>query len=107
MGPFPDKKLTRGVLKMSTPAVADNVRNHSLVFSLALGLIFGLPDYLFSCDIINFFSTDHAVAGVDLPGPGIVRDEFLRGGCLFFIYCNFSARIPKNLQVLREVPHTA
>ena len=56
MGPFPDKKLTRGVLKMSTPAVADNVRNHYLVFSLALGLIFGLPGYLFSCDIINFFS---------------------------------------------------
>ena len=56
MGPFPDKKLTRGALKISTPAVAGNVRNHSLVFSLALGLIFGLPGYLFSCDIINFFS---------------------------------------------------
>ena len=56
MGPFPDKKLTRGVLKISTPAVAGDVRNNSLVSSLALGLIFGLPGYLFSCDIINFFS---------------------------------------------------
>lgn len=68
MGPFPDKKLTRGGVKISAPAVADDVRDNSLVFSLALGLIFGLPGYLFSCDIINFFSTDHAVVGVDLPG---------------------------------------
>jgi hypothetical protein len=56
MGPFPDKELTRGVLKISTPAVAGDVLDNSLTFSLAPGLIFGLPGYLFSCESINFLS---------------------------------------------------
>ena len=56
MGPFPDKELTRGVLKTPTSAVASDALHNSLVASLALRLIFGLPGYLFSCDIINFFS---------------------------------------------------
>ena len=147
MGLFPDKELTRGVLKISTPAVAglssqvvvsvidtamvgrlenttvvlaamglgllatwaitsafssiatgihvlvarrsgerDNpgagdVLNNSLVLSLVLGVIFGLPGYLFSYDIINFFSADHAVA---VAGAGYMEWRFV--GLLFFLF---------------------
>jgi hypothetical protein len=81
MGLFPDKELTHSVLKISTLAVAGDVLNNSLVLSLALRLIFSLPGYLFSYDIVNFFSTDHGVAGADvgLRGPGIARDGSPRG----------------------------
>jgi hypothetical protein len=84
-----------------------------------LRLIFSLPGYLFSYDIVNFFSTDHGVAGADvafgalgLPGMGLHGAVYSLAissaiECLFCLYRNFSARVPKNLQVLQAVPHTA
>lgn len=147
MGFLPDKPLTRGVLKMSTPAVAglssqmvvsvvdtamvgrlDNttvvlaamglgllatwaitsifsslatgthvlasrrygardyagagdVLNNSLVLALILGLMFGTPGYLFSYNIIDFFSSDPAVA---IAGTGYMQWRFI--GLLFFLF---------------------
>jgi hypothetical protein len=79
MGPFPDKKLTRGVLKISIPAVAGDVRDHSRVLSLALGLIFGLPGYLFSCDITNFFSMMRISLPASFQNILILRYTYVQG----------------------------
>ena len=147
MGFFPDKPLTRGVLRMSTPAVAglsslvivsvvetgmvgrlDNttvalaamglgslatwaitsvfstlatgthvlvarrageldydgagiVLNNSLLLSLALGILFGIPGYRYAYNIINFFSSDPQVA---LAGTGYMQWRFL--GLAIFLF---------------------
>jgi len=53
MGPFPDKKLSRGVLEISTPAVAGHVRSNSPFF----------PQIMPSPALI--------IQGPELPGMGL------------------------------------
>jgi putative MATE family efflux protein len=147
MGIIPDKPLTRGVLKMSTPAVAglsslvivslvetamvgrlENtsvvlaamglgslatwavtsvfstlatgthvlvarrvgerdydgagvVLNNSLLLSFALGIFFGIPGYLYTFNILNFFAKDPAVA---FAGTGYMQWRFL--GLAIFLF---------------------
>lgn len=55
--------------------------NNSLLLSLVLGLVFGIPGYYFSFDIINFFASDHAVA---VAGTGYMQWRFV--GLVFFLF---------------------
>jgi putative MATE family efflux protein len=57
------------------------VLNNSLLLSLALGVAFGLPGYLFSHSILSFFSADPAVATA---GTGYMQWRFV--GLLFFLF---------------------
>jgi len=147
MGLLPDKKLARGVLKISTPAVAglsaqmvvsvvdtamvgrlentpvvlaalglgilaawaitsffsslstgthvlaarrsgedDSVGagailNNSLVLALFLGVLFGIPGYLFSFEILDFFASDQRVA---IAGASYLEWRFV--GLVFFLF---------------------
>ena len=58
-----------------------DVLNNSLLLSLLLGLTFGAPGYFFSYNIINFFSSDQAVA---IAGTGYMQWRFI--GLLFFLF---------------------
>jgi Na+-driven multidrug efflux pump len=60
---------------------AGDVLNNSLVLSLLLGVLFGLPGYLASYYIIDFFSADPAVA---VAGTGYMQWRFV--GLLFFLF---------------------
>lgn len=60
---------------------AGDVLNNSLLLALALGLAFGAPGFLFSYNIIDFFSSDPAVA---LAGTGYMQWRFV--GLLFFLF---------------------
>ncbi|MEW6510593.1 MAG: MATE family efflux transporter [Bacteroidota bacterium] len=57
------------------------VLNNSLLLALVLGLTFGIPGYAFSYHIIDFFSSDPAVA---LAGTGYMQWRFI--GLLFFLF---------------------
>jgi multidrug resistance protein, MATE family len=59
---------------------AADALNNSLLLAFLLGLIFGLPGYLFSHAILNFFSADPAVAAA---GTGYMQWRFI--GLLFFL----------------------
>jgi MATE family multidrug resistance protein len=59
---------------------AGHVLNNSLLLSLVLGLVFGAAGYLFSYTIIDFFSSDPAVAAA---GVGYMQWRFV--GLLFFL----------------------
>ncbi len=61
---------------------AGRALNNSLLLSLLLGVTFGLPGYLFSYDIINFFASDHAVA---LAGTGYMQWKFVGLPLFLFI----------------------
>jgi len=60
---------------------AGDVLNNSLLLSLLLGICFGLPGYLSSFYIIDFFSADPAVA---IAGTGYMQWRFV--GLLFFLF---------------------
>jgi len=62
-------------------AGAGSVLNNSLLLALFLGLAFGAPGYLFSYNVIDFFSSDHAVA---VAGTGYMQWRFI--GLLFFLF---------------------
>ena len=62
-------------------AGAGSVLNNSLLLALVLGVVFGLPGYFFSYNIIDFFSSDHAVA---VAGTGYMQWRFV--GLLFFLF---------------------
>ena len=62
-------------------AGAGSVLNNSLLLALVLGVVFGLPGYFFSYNIIDFFSSDHAVA---VAGTGYMQWRFI--GLLFFLF---------------------
>jgi multidrug resistance protein, MATE family len=62
-------------------AGAGRILNNSLLLALLCGLIFGVPGYLFSHDIIGFFSSDPAVADA---GAGYMQWRFI--GLLFFLF---------------------
>ncbi|HXX62596.1 MAG TPA: MATE family efflux transporter [Bacteroidota bacterium] len=62
-------------------AGAGDVLNNSLFLALVLGLAFGAPGFLFSYNIIDFFSSDPAVA---LAGTGYMQWRFV--GLLFFLF---------------------
>ncbi|HUI10471.1 MAG TPA: MATE family efflux transporter [Bacteroidota bacterium] len=62
-------------------AGAGSVLNNSLLLALVLGVAFGLPGYFFSYNIIDFFSSDHAVA---VAGTGYMQWRFI--GLLFFLF---------------------
>ena len=53
---------------------AGAVLNNALLLSLLLGLVFGVPGYFLSFDIMNFFSSDHAVA---VAGTGYMQWRFI------------------------------
>ena len=57
------------------------VLNNSLILSLVLGVSFGIPGYLLSYYIIDFFSADPAVA---IAGTGYMQWRFI--GLLFFLF---------------------
>jgi multidrug resistance protein, MATE family len=56
--------------------------NNSLLLSLSLGLLFGLPGYLFAHPIIAFFSSDPAVARA---GTGYMQWRFLGLAVFLFV----------------------
>jgi MATE family multidrug resistance protein len=60
---------------------AGSVLNNSLLLALVLGFLFGAPGYFFSYNVINFFSSDPAVA---LAGTGYMQWRFV--GLLFFLF---------------------
>jgi multidrug resistance protein, MATE family len=60
---------------------AGSVLNNSLLLSLALGILFGIPGYKYAFNIINFFSSDPAVA---LAGTGYMQWRFL--GLAIFLF---------------------
>jgi putative MATE family efflux protein len=60
---------------------AGAVLNNSLLLSLALGILFGIPGYKYAFNIINFFSSDPAVA---LAGTGYMQWRFL--GLAIFLF---------------------
>ncbi|HTR99141.1 MAG TPA: MATE family efflux transporter [Bacteroidota bacterium] len=60
---------------------AGSVLNNSLLLALVLGVVFGVPGYFFSYNIIDFFSSDHAVA---VAGTGYMQWRFV--GLLFFLF---------------------
>jgi MATE family multidrug resistance protein len=62
-------------------AGAGRVLNNSLLLALLCGLFFGVPGYLFSHDIIGFFSSDTAVADA---GTGYMQWRFI--GLIFFLF---------------------
>ncbi|HTY60001.1 MAG TPA: MATE family efflux transporter [Bacteroidota bacterium] len=62
-------------------AGAGSVLNNSLLLALILGVLFGAPGYLFSYNVIDFFSSDHAVA---VAGTGYMQWRFL--GLMFFLF---------------------
>ncbi len=62
------------------PVGAGHVLNNSLLLSLLLGLVFGAAGYIFSYTIIDFFSSDPAVAAA---GAGYMQWRFV--GLLFFL----------------------
>jgi putative MATE family efflux protein len=61
-------------------AGAASVLNNSLLLALALGLIFGIPGYLFSYEIMDLFASDPLVAHA---GSGYLQWRFI--GLLFFL----------------------
>jgi len=60
---------------------AGDVLNNSLLLSLFIGLLFGLPGVLFAGDILNFFSASREVA---VAGTGYMQWRFL--GLVFFLF---------------------
>ena len=62
-------------------AGAGSVLNNSLLLALVLGLVFGAPGYFFSFNVIDFFSSDHAVA---VAGTGYMQWRFF--GLIFFLF---------------------
>lgn len=60
---------------------AGDVLNNSLVLSLVLGIVFGATGFFFSYNIIDFFSSDPAVAEA---GTGYMQWRFI--GLLFFLF---------------------
>jgi MATE family multidrug resistance protein len=60
---------------------AGDVLNNSLLLALFFGVAFGTPGFLFSHDIIDFFSSDPAVAAA---GTGYMQWRFV--GLLFFLF---------------------
>jgi len=60
---------------------AGSALNNSLLLALVLGIAFGAPGYFFSYNIIDFFSSDHAVA---VAGTGYMQWRFI--GLLFFLF---------------------
>lgn len=60
---------------------AGHVLNNSLLLALFFGIGFGLPGYLFSSEIIGFFSSDLAVAEA---GTGYMQWRFV--GLLLFLF---------------------
>jgi putative MATE family efflux protein len=60
---------------------AGDVLNNSLLLSLVLGILFGLPGFFTSYYIIDFFSADPAVA---VAGAGYMQWRFV--GLLFFLF---------------------
>ena len=60
---------------------AGDVLNNSLFLSLILGIFFGVPGYFFSYNIIDFFSSDPAVAAA---GTAYMQWRFI--GLLFFLF---------------------
>ena len=62
-------------------AGAGDVLNNSLLLSLILGLAFGAPGFFFSFNIIDFFSSNTAVA---IAGTGYMQWRFV--GLLFFLF---------------------
>jgi putative MATE family efflux protein len=62
-------------------AAAGSGLNNSLFLSLILGVAFGLPGYLFSYNIMDFFASDAAVAAA---GSEYLQWRFV--GLLFFLF---------------------
>jgi multidrug resistance protein, MATE family len=60
---------------------AGAVLNNSLVLSLFLGIVFGLPGYFFAHPVISFFSSDPAVA---IAGTGYMQWRFV--GLAIFLF---------------------
>ena len=61
---------------------AGEVLNNSLLLSLLVGLLFGLPGYLFAYDFINFFAADPDVARA---GTGYMQWRFIGIGVFLFV----------------------
>jgi MATE family multidrug resistance protein len=61
-------------------AGAGDVLNNSLLLALILGILFGVPGFLWSDRIIGFFSSDQAVADA---GTGYMQWRFV--GLMFFL----------------------
>lgn len=62
-------------------AAAGDGLNSSLFLSLILGVVFGIPGYLFSYNIMDFFASDAAVAAA---GSEYLQWRFV--GLLFFLF---------------------
>jgi multidrug resistance protein, MATE family len=61
---------------------AGDVLNNSLLLSLFIGLLVGLPGYLFSYEFINFFAANPAVAKA---GAGYMQWRFIGIGFFLFV----------------------
>ncbi len=65
----------------SDPAGAGAVLNNSLILALILGIVFGIPGYLFSFHILDFFASD---PGVAVAGAAYLEWRFV--GLVFFLF---------------------
>jgi putative MATE family efflux protein len=63
------------------PLGAGAVLNNSLVLALVLGVVFGIPGYFFSFEILDFFASD---PGVAVAGASYLEWRFV--GLVFFLF---------------------